>query len=183
MKRAAELSKKQAKEARPKKKRDIDDTIIDDAYARIKKAIDYFQKKMQGFGFDVGVQIQQNRDDSIDAESTVLSIPRGVTALTTLIRMEKSTKRIGPKALPKGTWISIGFRWTFRDEKELYKRYKGMVTAGAFPQRATKQKVPINYATARKIARNVEKKRRVKPGQIYLRLHWNLEDKRPEHLR
>lgn len=147
----------------------------------------------------VGVHVHLNRDGSIDGELLVEAIPRGESAHRVLIKAQAGAKPIA------GVWISVGARFTasgtMRPKEEGrswavvqgtdYQKNKGMLQVQVFYQRAhdfkrkgKKQKehdrTAINFTTGRRIIGKIsDKYGDKKPAQVFIRLHWNAENRKP----
>jgi len=119
------------------------------------------------------VSVHVNRDKTVDATLRI-HLPRGIRA-TRLFKM--LSDEVKPVA---GTWISVASRYSFRDEEDLYRRYKGMPETSVYWQKSTRAHVATNFLTARRITEKVEKKRRSKAVTVLVNLHWNPEGKKPK---
>jgi hypothetical protein len=119
------------------------------------------------------VSVHVNRDKTVDATLRV-HLPRGVRA-TRLFKI--LSDQVSPVA---GAWISVASRYSFRDEEDLYRRYKGMPETSVYWQKSSRAHVGTNFLTARRITEKVEKKRRSKAVTVLVNLHWNPEGKKPK---
>lgn len=144
-------------------------------------ALSRAKEKLEGMGYDSKLRIHENRDGTVDAELAITVPTRKVAAAKdVLIDSDEALKGIH-KELNKGTWISVGLTYSFKDEKKLYNRYRGMQMVGSNYRRATaRPKIVHATATARRIDANVQKRKRSRAWSVFVRLHWNVFDKQPK---
>ena len=131
---------------------------------------------------DVLTRIHVNRDKSIDSELTII-VPRGMSPRRMIVALERYTSKI------PDTWVSVGVRVPPRPEETVSglfvdlkshkpkKRGKGAYQAGTYYQHSDSQK--YNFATGRKIVSNFANAGRRKPEQVYIRIHWNPDNRKP----
>lgn len=137
--------------------------------------------------------VHLNRDGSVDGEFRVF-IKRGVTPRDALLILETYFQ---PRA---ETWVSVGVRIPPRPQEKVtgqlvtkdgrpITRGKGIVEAGAYYQRSSRS--GENFETVREgdgtkenkgIITNMADAGRLKPTQVYIRVHWNKMDVKPTRL-
>ena len=172
----------------------------DRAFDRIKsildKTSDNIGGNIDGFAVRTLVRVHANRDGTVDGELLVPDIPRGLRVLAIFSAIHQAMlqamrdlriRSLNTKELT--LWISNGIRRvtsfnpTRDKEDEIeefhYERWRGRVGAGTYYQRATVPKLATNFDTAIDIERNMRGKRRRKAEQVYTRLHWTPENKKP----
>jgi hypothetical protein len=158
------------------------------ALERMKHNIEFARDYLIGFGYDAVSHIFRNQDGTIDAEVRIRSIPRGKKIREALLDMEA--------ALPvtMGVWISSGIRYRYKprdvtEDKRVYdpsadRVIRGLQQAGTYPRKDTPSKRAMLFVTARGIEEKLREKdrgkQRRKPEQIWVRLHWNVKDKKPK---
>lgn len=124
----------------------------------------------------------RNADKSVDGEIRFIR-PRGEDTRSFVIDVE------GWIIIPKGVWVSVGGRFepttavmdhirnpaTSRYEKE-----QGLINIGAFFQRG-KSKAAV-FLAARKFLQEMEETIKRKVLEVYVRLHWDPTDTKPERI-
>lgn len=156
---------------------------------RMKSALKQVQLefKMENPNVPTKVRLHRNKDGSIDAEFRVEKLPRGYTPYQAFVDIAD----MFPSSL-EGVWISNGLLHTDTAksaEASADRRYRGMLQAGTnyqrmFPHtdnqgRKHRSKTAVNFQTAGDITENMKAHHRKKASQVYVRLHWNKDNKKP----
>jgi hypothetical protein len=125
---------------------------------------------------DISVSSFEYVSGSIDGMLTIRAIPRGVSVHKLLVYMES---RFGE--VPE-TFISVGLRYSAPEGiKSADYRYRGLAVAHTNYQRSSlRRKIRENFGIARQVNENLTDKRRKKPEQIFVKVHWNPDNVRPE---
>jgi len=159
------VSKKIRKKALPRSK-------VGQATQKMREVFERAKVKLAPW--DAHYSAHSNRDRTADGEIRV-NLPRGVSAHQALLRLEESLP--GYRSLP-GFWISVGVRFMPTERFEDYEQFMGMVNVGAYYQKYFRK--ASNFVTAKdKIAKAMQRVARRKPSQIYARLHWNPQNRKP----
>lgn len=147
---------------------DIPERSHDEAMATIRERLE----RAIEFG---RVRVWPYADGSVDGE-ILAHLPRGRSANDVLMDLEES---IGRDALD-GFWVSVGVRYTIKEDEEVYRRYKGMNDVNTHYQRALATNVAEVFVVARhEIAAGMEAKYGRKPDSVYVRFHWNPFNMKP----
>lgn len=148
----------------------------------IDKAKEAIKARLDKTADEVGgkVRVHVYPDGSIDGEISI-DVVKGQSASDLFLDVESAFKK---QSLGKGFWISTGERHVIQEDAEVYRRHKGMNEVAVYYQRAT----PSNIAETMLIARRnitpaMERKYKRKASTIFVRLHWNADDKKPKRFR
>lgn len=156
------------------KKKRVPKATLEKVAVRLKTTLDRANKHSPLKG---RARVHINKDGTVDAALSI-ALPRGKRAARLLQSLSDRVAPISPEGIP--AWISVAARYTFKDEEELYRRYKGMPETAIYWQRTTKAKIGTQFLTARDIVNKTEKKRRTKAIYTIINLHWNPEGKKPK---
>jgi hypothetical protein len=86
-----------------------------------------------------------------------------------------------PGGLGKGYWLSIGQRYVIKEDDEVYRRSRGMNEIATFYTRVKTANIISAFGAARtKMTRGAEKKYRRKAETVFVRVHWNPNNEKPE---
>jgi hypothetical protein len=141
----------------------------DEAFATITARLSQIQ--------DARVRVWPYSDGSIDGEALV-KVPRGVSTNDLLLDLEETFGREGIKG---GFWMSVGVRFTIKEDEEIYRRYKGYNDVNTHFQPFKQSSVVDVFNIARhEIATGMEGKYGRKPDSVYVRIHWNPEGSQPK---
>lgn len=122
------------------------------------------------------VRVWPYADGSIDGE-VLAKLPRGKSASDILLDIEEA---IGREGLD-GIWVSVGVRYTIKEDEEVYRRFKGYNDVNTHFQRAIATNVAEVFVIGRhEIAAGMENKYGRKADSVYVRLHWNPDGTKPE---
>lgn len=120
------------------------------------------------YGISSKIRVKVNKDASVDGEVR-FTIPKGINLRDVLLLAENAMK------VPRGQWLSVGFVHDISglsaEVMKRYLRYRGKARTQAYWSRSAKK--ALHFLTARRIARNIARKRRRKPEQVIIKLHWN----------
>lgn len=122
-------------------------------------------------GYVANKRVHPNVDGTIDGELRVKP-KRGQEVRTILTRMEHYFIPV------PGTWVSSGVRYYPREDERYYSRFKGMSQAQAYFSEAPM--TYINFATGKEIDTQMRKRGRKKAEQVFIRVHWNPANERPD---
>ncbi len=143
------------------------------AYDRMRVELVKIAKQLEGEGYITDSRIHKNKDGTIDGEVRIRP-KRGQLVDDIFLDMELASKPVS------NTWVSTGIRYKPREDEEFYVKFQGLSQAGTYYQQNTKKNLPANFTTISVINEHMQARGRRKPEQVYLRLHWNKEDKQPE---
>jgi len=128
------------------------------------------------------VRIHVYGDGSIDGE-LLYQISRGESpndALGTIRNSVHEGDRLRP--LSKNIWITIGARYTIKEDEQVYRRYNGMNEVGVHYQQASITNIgEVFNIFEEKSLKGLKKKYRRKAELIYVRLHWNPRRQQPQY--
>lgn len=157
-------------------KKRLDDAQLD-AYEGVTLGSEEYDGKREVFRFDSKARTHRYRDGSIDGEWSV-PVPHGVPAEKLTFAMEEA---FGRKPLGITYFIAYGVRYVIQSDDEIYQEFKGMNQIMTHYHRAEKRsKVVKVFITIRKILVTLAKKYRRKPSLLFIRLHWNPDNEKPE---
>jgi len=133
---------------------------------------------MRDHGVDGKIDREINADLTVDWELR-FAIPRNVNLRDFATDLNQVLKPM------LNSWISIGVRFMrnkrmTREEWKAYEEFGGMLQVGAHFQRMTKGKIATNIIAVQSIMEKMKRKKRLKPNQIFVRVHWNLKGERPK---
>lgn len=148
----------------------------DEAYATIKARLEDAKKDLPE-GYEGKVLIHAYADGSVDGELYVL-VPEDDYQGNATWDMQKA---FGDASVGRQYWISMGARYIIKEDDEIYRRNRGLNQAQANYQRA----VPTNIAEQdlvlrKKILKGMKKRFKREAHSIFIRLHWNPENKQPK---
>ena len=150
-------------------------------------AKDRFRQILEAIGPEAGVPFRvrsfRNSDGSVDAELLLTQFPRHVASANLFKALKAAMggagEDEGAMRVP-GAFISGGIRYSVPEAvKSPDFRYKGLGEAASYYRRATAGGVFNTFETMFQILANMQRKRRSRPEQIFVRLHWNAEDQKP----
>lgn len=121
---------------------------------------------------DITVNVVTNRDQSVDAELLVRVIPRGVRVEDVVTAIERYAEPI------EDTFVTNGIIYPVKGDDPIYIFNAGMSQAETYYQKSSE--LPENFGTVREIIHNMEKAGRRKAERLFIRYHWNPEDKNPK---
>jgi len=126
---------------------------------------------------DIKLYFHENADESVDGELRVMGIPDRVTP-------REIWTLLGEYGLetPRDFWISGGLRFGSTEDEELkdkYTRYRGMNQVSSYFGRMDQKRVNYTLITMNQIVENMENAGRPEPQQLYLRIHWNKQNRTP----
>ncbi len=148
-----------------------------DAESKIKRLLAQAQSYLaQAEEIDSRLYSHVNRDDSIDGELKVNTI-RGISSKHLFMAVEAGFPGRSGLSL---IWISVGVRFSYQNEDDPYTRYKGHSQIQTNYRRYTAAKKALVFLTARVIAERVEKRSRRKIDHLFVRLHWNPDNRQPK---
>lgn len=123
------------------------------------------------------VRIHKYRDGTIDGELMV-RIPHGVKPRDASEQVEEA---FGHREVHPEIWIQTGVRYTIQEDDEIYRKFQGMNELNVFFQRSTRHNVGDVFAIQREEQMaGLDRKYGRQAEMIYVRLHWNKENARPE---
>lgn len=151
----------------------------DDVRERFREQFESIKEHLQEEGLGANVQTHLYPDDSLDAQITIRDIPRGysIREVAFAIRDAEALASTGD------SWIQVGLRYFTRKDEPMYRKFKGMSEIACFPQRYTAANKAEMIKILLTMDENLRGKRRLKPQQVFIRVHWNKKGKRPEHFR
>lgn len=128
-----------------------------------------------GRDLDARILTHANRDGSVNGQLLIASLPRGIGAAKITLYLSETEQ-----ALKGGFWISTTMRFSFRDDEELYRRFRGMQEVTTYPQDAAHdRKIDLNLSTARGIMEKVKRRRRANVQQLAINIIWTHDKRRP----
>lgn len=126
------------------------------------------------------VRVHTYKDGTVDGEIAI-EVPRGQSASDLFLDVEAAFKK---QSLGKGYWISTGERHVIARDEEVYRKYQGMNEVAVYYQRMTPTNIAQTLLIARKnVTPKMEKKYKRKAHTIFVRIHWNKDDKKPKRFR
>lgn len=145
------------------------------ASEKIRERLDDIRDSLGGVDIDSRVRIHSYKDGSVDGE-VLVTVPRG-TSTDDLVRDIES--EMGRRSMP-GFWISMGVRFTIKEDDEVYRRFRGYNDVNTHYQRAT----PSNWSeipliVRKQIVKGMEKKYGRKTDSVYVRIHWSPDGNKP----
>lgn len=149
---------------------------------RIEEAKEAIKERLDKTAAEVGgkVRVHVYKDGSIDGEVSI-EVPRGQSASDLFLDIESAFKK---QSLGKGFWISTGERHVIVGDEEIYRRNKGMNEVAVYYQRMTPSNIGETMLIARRnVTKGMEKKYRRKAQTVFVRIHWNADDKKPKRFR
>ena len=128
-------------------------------------------------GVDSDVRRAVNADMSVDWELR-FAIPKGVD-------LDDFTTDLANALRPAAhSWIATGVRFEAgkmtREEWEKYERRRDMLQVHAHYQAMTKGKIATNVLGLQTIMETMRTRRRRKPREVFVRVHWNMEGRKPK---
>lgn len=122
------------------------------------------------------IRIVPYADGSIDGE-VLAQVPHGTSTSHLLIDIENA---LGTSGL-KGFWISVGVRFTIKEDDEVYRRFRGYNDVNTHFQKMIRPNVIDVFDIARhQITEGMEDKYGRKADSVYVRIHWNPANAKPE---
>ena len=121
---------------------------------------------------DISVSVVTNRDQSVDAELLVRVVPRGVKVEDIVTAIERYAEPIDD------TFVTNGIVYPVKGDDPIYIFNAGMSQAETYYQKSSE--LPENFGTVRDIIRNMDKLGRRKAEKLFLRYHWNPDEKNPK---
>lgn len=120
--------------------------------------------------------IHRYGDDSVDGELAI-PVERGTGVEDLLWQVSEAFK---PGSMTGEYWVSIGQRYTIKEDEEVYRRFKGMNELAMHFTRATNARIQAAFGAARmSMTRGAEKKFRRKADSVFVRIHWNPKNAKP----
>lgn len=118
-------------------------------------------------------------DDTIDGELSV-NVPRGMSTRD-LIKKLRDAFETQPKRLGPEYWLSVGERFVIKEDEEVYRRNKGMNEIQTYYSRISRATIAPVFGAARdKMTPGAEKKYHRKAEMVFIRLHWNPRNAKPQ---
>jgi len=128
--------------------------------------------------FDVTLYTHINADGSVDGELRITEIPEDLPIREALIVLTEGN----PIKTFKGLWSSMGVRFSDIPEAELstnYTRFRGLNQESTYYARTSVKALDHQRTIVQRIVDGLENFGFPRPQQIYVRLHWNKENRKP----
>lgn len=125
---------------------------------------------------DVSVNTFKYTSGSVDGTLTIRAVPRGLKVHDLLVDLEN----VWGKGMGEA-FFSVGLRYSTPEgiESADY-RYRGLGVAQTYYHRAGERKLRWAFLSAREANKNIAKRHRGKPEQIFVKIHWNPKGQHPK---
>ena len=117
------------------------------------------------------------RDGTIDGELMV-RVPYGISGDETSRELEEA---FGHREVHPNIWIQTGVRYSIHTDDIVYRKFQGMNEVNVYYQRSVRTNVANVFVIQREAQlKGMSQVHGRKAEMIYVRLHWNKENARPE---
>lgn len=145
----------------------------EDAYRTISNRLQEAYDRLPA-GFDGRVLTHPYADGSVDGE---LSVKVDVDTRETEYDLYES---FGRATVGSRYWVSMGLRYEVRADDERYRRWRGLTQVETNYQRATQTNiVEVHVVLRNKLIAGMDRAFGMEAHSIFVRLHWNPEDRKP----
>lgn len=116
------------------------------------------------------------KDGSVDGE-IVVAVERGKQVEDVADDIKNA---LGAAGFSGDVWVSMGLRYIIQKDDEIYRKNKGMNEVGVNFQRAIRSNIAEEFLIlTKKVAKGLKKKYRRKAAMVFVRFHWNPDNKQP----
>lgn len=148
----------------------------DEAYATIKARLDDARKALPE-GYSGRVLMHAYVDGSVDGELYVM-VPEDDYQGNATWNMHEA---FSEQSVGRHYWISMGARYIIEKDDEIYRRHKGLNQVQTNYQRATQTNIAEEDVVLRtQVLRGMKKRFKREAHSVFIRLHWNPENKQPK---
>lgn len=148
----------------------------EEAYATIQSRLEAAREQLPE-GYDGRVLMHAYADGSVDGELYVI-VPPGLHQGSAAWALNNA---VGAVAVGKHYWVSTGARFTHQRGEEWYRKHGGLNQVETNYQRAVEANIPEeNLILRKKVLTGMREKYGREAHSVFLRLHWNPEDKQPK---
>lgn len=148
----------------------------EEAYAEIQARLEAAKQDLPE-GYSGRVLLHAMADGSVDGELYVL-VPEDDYQGNVNWDMQKA---FGDESVGRKYWISMGTRYTVEADDEIYRRNRGLNQVQTNYQRATGTNIAEEGLLLRKkLLPGMKKRYKREAHSIFIRLHWNPENKQPK---